>query len=70
MAGHIAVIGVVAGKGEFNNVPIFMKALRLIGVFVGSRAMFEEMNEEISRSKIQPVVDRTFAFDEAQDALD
>jgi NADPH:quinone reductase-like Zn-dependent oxidoreductase len=69
MEGHIAVIGVVAGKGEFNNVPIFMKALRLIGVFVGSRAMFEEMNEEISRSKIQPVVDRTFAFDEAQDAL-
>jgi NADPH:quinone reductase-like Zn-dependent oxidoreductase len=69
MAGHIAVIGVVAGKGEFNNVPIFMKALRLIGVFVGSRAMFEEMNKEISRSKIRPVVDRTFAFDEALEAL-
>jgi NADPH:quinone reductase-like Zn-dependent oxidoreductase len=69
IAGHIAVIGVVAGKGEFNNVPIFMKALRMIGVFVGSRAMFDEMNTEISRSKLKPVIDRTFAFDEVRDAL-
>jgi NADPH:quinone reductase-like Zn-dependent oxidoreductase len=69
IAGHIAVIGVVAGKGEFTNVPIFMKALRLIGVFVGSRSMFEEMNREISGSGIRPAVDRTFAFDEVRDAL-
>jgi NADPH:quinone reductase-like Zn-dependent oxidoreductase len=69
MAGHIAVIGVVAGKGEFTNVPIFMKALRVIGVFVGSRAMFEDMNKTISGAGIRPVVDRTFEFDQLKEAL-
>jgi NADPH:quinone reductase-like Zn-dependent oxidoreductase len=70
MAGRIAVIGVVAGKGEFSNVPIFMKALRLIGVFVGSRAMFEEMNRTIESHGIRPVVDRTFGFDQVREALE
>jgi NADPH:quinone reductase-like Zn-dependent oxidoreductase len=70
MAGHIAVIGVVAGKGEFSNVPIFMKALRLIGVFVGSRAMFEEMNRTIENHGIRPVVDRTFGFDQVREAFE
>jgi NADPH:quinone reductase-like Zn-dependent oxidoreductase len=69
MAGHIAVIGVVAGKGEISHVPIFMKALRVIGVFVGSCEMFENMNAAIERSGIKPVVDRTFAFDEVRNAL-
>jgi NADPH:quinone reductase-like Zn-dependent oxidoreductase len=67
--GHIAVIGVVAGKGDFPVSPIFMKALRLTGVFVGSRKMFEDMNEAIERSGMKPVVDRVFSFDQVRDAL-
>ena len=70
IAGHIAVIGVVAGRGEFTNVPIFMKALRLIGVFVGSRSMFEEMNAAVENSGMRPVIDKVFDFDEAPAALD
>jgi len=70
IAGHIAVIGVVAGKGEFTNVPIFMKALRMIGVFVGSRSMFEEMNETIQSHGVRPVIDRTFEFDQVREALE
>jgi len=69
MQGHIAVIGVVAGSGDFSNVPIFMKALRLIGVFVGSREMFEEMNTAIEQTRIRPVVDRVFDFGSVSDAL-
>jgi NADPH:quinone reductase-like Zn-dependent oxidoreductase len=69
VAGHIAVIGVVAGKGEFTNVPIFMKALKLIGVFVGSRAMFEDMNELVSSMNIRPVINSTFEFDQVREAL-
>lgn len=69
MAGHIAVIGVVAGKGEFTNVPIFMKALRMIGVFVGSRVMFEDMNRTIAKHNIHPVVDQVFEFDQVRNAL-
>jgi len=69
MGGHIAVIGVVAGKGEYSHTPIFMKALRMMGVFVGSREMFEDMNRAIEENKLRPVIDRTFAFDEAREAL-
>jgi len=69
MGGHIAVIGVVAGKGEYSHTPIFMKALRMIGVFVGSREMFEDMNRAIEESNLRPVVDRAFAFEEAREAL-
>jgi len=67
--GHIAIIGVVSGKGEFTNVPVFMKALRLIGVLVGSRIMFEEMNVAIERDAVRPVIDRAFGFDEVTEAL-
>jgi NADPH:quinone reductase-like Zn-dependent oxidoreductase len=69
MGGHIAVIGVVAGSGEFSYAPVFMKALKLIGVFVGSRAMFEEMNGAIEKSGLRPVIDRTFEFSDARQAL-
>lgn len=60
--GHVALIGVLAGTGTFNPVAVLMKAVRLQGVFVGSRAMFEAMNEMIAAKKIRPVIDRTFAL--------
>lgn len=69
IAGHISVIGVVAGKGEWSHAPIFMKALRMIGVFVGSREMFEAMNSAIEESGMKPVVDTVFEFWEAREAL-
>jgi NADPH:quinone reductase-like Zn-dependent oxidoreductase len=69
IAGHIAVIGVIAGKGEYSHMPIFMKALRMIGVYVGSRDMFEDMNAAIESSGLRPVVDRVFEFAEARSAL-
>lgn len=69
IGGHISVIGVVAGKGEWSHAPIFMKALRMIGVFVGSRDMFEAMNSAIEGSEMKPVVDRVFEFGEAREAL-
>jgi NADPH:quinone reductase-like Zn-dependent oxidoreductase len=70
MGGHIAVIGVVAGQGEFTTVPIFMKSLKLQGIFVGSRQMFEAMNAEIERSGMTPEVDKVYPFIEVGDALE
>ena len=40
----------------------------MIGIGVGSRAMFEDMNRAIDVNKIKPVVDRVFPFDQAADA--
>jgi NADPH:quinone reductase-like Zn-dependent oxidoreductase len=70
MGGHIAVIGILAGKGDFNLVPIFMKAVRMQGLFVGSRQMFEAMNQMFCQHRhLKPVIDKIFEFSEARDAM-
>ena len=62
--GAISLIGVLAGPGEFNPNRIFMKAVRLQGIYVGSREMFEQMNAAIEAAALRPVVDRVFPLAE------
>lgn len=70
MGGHIAVIGVLSGQGTIDPVTILMKAVRLQGIFVGSRQMFEALNLMLCQHPyLKPVIDRTFAFGEAREAL-
>jgi len=69
MGGRISLIGNVAGGGEFNPLPLLMKTVRLQGIFVGSREMFEAMNRAISAHSLRPVVDRVFPFNEAREAM-
>lgn len=69
VGGHVCLIGVLAGAGDFDPRSILMKSVRLQGVFVGSRLMFEEMNAAIEVNETRPVVDKTFAFEEAHEAL-
>jgi NADPH:quinone reductase-like Zn-dependent oxidoreductase len=69
LGGYIALIGVLAGLGEFNPMPVLMRSIRLQGIFVGSRAMFEAMNRAIATNQLRPVVDRVFEFDDAVSAL-
>lgn len=66
--GVISLIGVLAGGGETNLMPILMNGLRVQGIFVGSREMFEAMNVAIGLHKLRPVVDKIFPFDEALSA--
>jgi NADPH:quinone reductase-like Zn-dependent oxidoreductase len=68
VGGHIALIGVLTG-GEVNPAPMLMKNVRVQGIFVGSRAMFEAMNRAIALHQLHPVIDRVFPFDEAVEAL-
>jgi len=67
VGGHIAYVGVLTG-GAIQPVGIMRKSIRLQGVYVGSRAMFEDMNRAIAARSLRPVIDRTFAFDDARDA--
>ncbi len=67
--GHISLIGVLAGGGQVNPMPILMKNVRVQGIFVGSRAMFEAMNRAIALHRLRPVVDRVFPFAGARAAL-
>lgn len=46
-----------------------MKNVRVQGIYVGSREIFEAMNRAIALHKLQPIVDRVFPFEEACEAL-
>ena len=67
--GDISVIGVLAGGSGLDPVRLLMKSVRLQGIFVGSRQMFEEMNRAIALHTCAPVIDKTFPFDQAPEAL-
>ncbi len=69
LGGHVAMIGALTGPGDFNPITVFMKAVRLQGIFVGSRTMFEDLLRAIEVSKMRPVIDRVFGFSEATDAM-
>lgn len=69
LGGMISLIGVLAGGGQVNPVAALMKNVRMQGIFVGSRAMFEAMNRAIALHGLRPVVDRVFPFAEAPAAF-
>jgi NADPH:quinone reductase-like Zn-dependent oxidoreductase len=67
--GTIALIGVLTGgSGEVNPRLLLMKGIRMNGIYVGSRAMFEAMNRAITLHKLRPVVDKVFPFADAVEA--
>jgi NADPH:quinone reductase-like Zn-dependent oxidoreductase len=69
VGGHIAVIGGLSGvNSDFNYRSLLLKCVTMHGIYVGSRAMFEAMNEAISAHQLKPVIDQIFSFDEAQKA--
>lgn len=68
MGGTIAAVGLVTGLGTIDPLPILTGVVRVAGVFVGSHAMAGEMLRALDTRGIEPVIDRTFAFADAQDA--
>ena len=68
--GRISLIGVLTGtSGDINLLPLIMKKIRVDGILVGSREMFEAMNQALSLHHLHPVVDSIFSFDETRQAL-
>jgi NADPH:quinone reductase-like Zn-dependent oxidoreductase len=67
--GHIALIGVLSGYGQVNPLPILMKGVRVTGIYVGSRDMFEAMNRAIALNGLRPIIDRVFPFSDAAAAF-
>lgn len=68
--GQISLIGVLTGgAGEIATASILMKNVRVQGIYVGSREMFEAMNRAIALHQLQPIVDRVFPFKEVPEAL-
>lgn len=70
IGGSVSVIGVLSGaKTEVALTLILMKSVRLRGLFVGSRALFEEMNRAVGEHRLKPVVDKVFPFEQAGEAF-
>lgn len=70
--GLITQIGVLSGASTSEPLaltPILHKQLRIHGIYVGSRAMFEQMNIAIAKANLHPVIDRVFAFDQVREAF-
>jgi NADPH:quinone reductase-like Zn-dependent oxidoreductase len=72
VGGTVAQIGILSGGTTSDPValtPILHKQLRVQGIYVGSRAMFEEMNAAISKASLRPVIGKVFDFSQAAEAF-
>ncbi|KAL6298062.1 NAD-P-binding protein [Sparassis latifolia] len=69
-AGWIHAIGHVTEDGDVSSVPMHLLARTAFmrGLIVGPRTQFENMNRLISATKIEPIIDRVFSFEEARAA--
>ena len=61
------MIGGVGGRPT-DQVPVLGANVRVSRVYVGSRRMFERMNAALALRQVRPVIDRVFAFEQAQEA--
>lgn len=69
MGGTVAIIGGVSGfGGEVNPASLLASAKRLVGIYVGSHTMLEDVLRFVDAAGIKPVIDRVFPFSGAQDA--
>ncbi len=69
--GQIAQIGVLSGFGSQPNLtPLQFKNATINGVCVGSVEHYERLNAFVSEHAIRPVIDATFAFDDAFQAYE
>jgi NADPH:quinone reductase-like Zn-dependent oxidoreductase len=67
LAGSIGLIGVLTG-GQIDPMSILRKSIRLQGIYVGNRRMFEDMNRAVALHQWKPVIDTTYDFDNAGQA--
>jgi NADPH:quinone reductase-like Zn-dependent oxidoreductase len=70
IGGTIVLVGVTSGGiARIRLASIFMRHVRMQGIVVGSREMFEEMLQVLERHRILPVIDRVFEFDKVSEAF-
>lgn len=68
--GTLSIVGGMTGySGEIPALGLLLKMARAQGVYVGSRADYLRMSEFITRHRLRPVIDRTFALEQYEEAL-
>lgn len=69
--GFIGVVGFLGGlEAPINLRHLITSTVRIHGVVVGSRAGLEAMCRAMALHQIRPVIDSTFAFDQARGAFE
>ncbi|HEX7237192.1 MAG TPA: NAD(P)-dependent alcohol dehydrogenase [Gammaproteobacteria bacterium] len=69
-AGVVSVIGVMTRpEGDLSPYPLMTKGAMVRGIFVGGREHFDALMKAVAVNKLEPVIDRAFAFDEAPEAF-
>lgn len=67
--GHLALIGALDGfGGTVDTLPLIFSALRISAVMVGTRQDHEELLQFMVTNGLKPVIDSSFAFDDAEAA--
>lgn len=68
--GTLSVVGGLTGyDGEIPAVDLIMKHARAEGIYVGSRADYLAMSRFIESHTLKPAIERTFPFEQYEDAL-
>ncbi|BDI29824.1 NADPH:quinone oxidoreductase [Capsulimonas corticalis] len=69
--GVVTLVGVLSGAaGEIKTGLMLGKNIRVQGIYVGSRLMFESMNAAMAQSAVHPVIDKIFEFREVREAYE
>lgn len=70
IGGAVAQIGVLSESSDGIVIPkLLHRQVHLRGIYVGSRAHFEKMNQAIAQHRLKPVVDEVFSFHDGPAAL-
>jgi NADPH:quinone reductase-like Zn-dependent oxidoreductase len=69
--GRMSVIGVLDGfASEVPIFPLLNKQVTIRGIVTGPRRVFDEMNQELEKLQIHPVIDTVYPFADALAAYD
>ena len=71
VAGVVAQVGFLTGqRAALDLMPLIFRQTTIRGIAVAPRASFERMNPFLDEHRIQPVIDRVYAFEEAVQAFE
>lgn len=69
--GTVCVIGILSGlENPTISLMTIFNLLRIQGIYVGSTEMLTQLTEFMAEQNLNPVIDKTFSFDEAKDAYE
>lgn len=69
--GHVSLVGLLTGtRAGLDEARRNDRGVRVDSVYVGSVRHFEELNAELARAELRPVIDRVFPFEEARAAYE